>query len=75
MVTPVTDTYFAALSQKLELATQRLHRAMQGIDQNGKPIPVSRQLEEINKAQGDVSVAQAALNAYKKLLDVLARAA
>lgn len=75
MTTPITTTFYASAAQMQDAATQRLHRAMRGVDQAGGSISVARQMEEINKAQADLSATQAALNAYKKALDTLGRSA
>ena len=75
MTTPITNTFYESASQMQEIATQRLHRAMKGVDSEGNKITVSQQMEEINKAQADVNAIQAGLNAYKKMLDLLSRSA
>lgn len=73
--TPITSTFFESAAQMQDAATQRLHRAMRGVDGAGGSISVARQMEEINRAQAELSATQAALNALKKLLDALGRSA
>ncbi len=73
--TPISSAFFESAAQMQELATQRLHRAMRGVDEQGRPIPVPRQMEEVHKAQAEMSSVQAGLAAYKKLLEMLQRSA
>ncbi len=74
MTTPVTATFFRSAGQMQDVATQKLLDAMNGVGADGRPISVGRQMQEINNAQANVSTTMAAINAYKKLLDALARA-
>jgi len=75
MTTPITSTFYESAAQMQDAATQRLHRAMRGVDEAGRSISVAGQMEEINKAQADLSATLAAVNAYKKALDTLGRSA
>jgi len=75
MTTPFSSTFFESAGQIFDVNTQKLHLAMRGVDPQGRSITLGEQMTQINYASAAQQAAQAALNAYRKALDTLARAA